>query len=387
MKTEHPKKPQVAVVAMSKISKDVRVVRHLRALMHTFDIVSVGYGPKPECSSHHIQIPDTHHYLPLTLTALVPHALGKFDVSSQRIPAIQFVAKELQRFRVDAILLNDVATLPLLSRAEAPAVVDMHEFAPLELEGDWRFNMLLRRYNTWLCRKYLPIASVVTTVSDGLATRYEKEFAVDVDVIYNAREKQDIQIRSTTTTELRLIHTGLAAKTRQLDVMIRAVASIPHMTLDMFLVKAPYQGSTLRKLTALANKTSNVRILPPVDSSQIPKLINGYDLSLIYISDSDFTLRHAMPNKLFDSIQARTGVVTGPSDDLKMFCVGNQIGISTDNFSAVELGRTLRSLDISTINRYKENAEILAHKVHAQAEGMKLEKIMVRVIAQNPSQQ
>ena len=377
-------KPTVAVVVMSKIATDVRVIRHLQALEDKFQLVSVGYGPSPGYSFEHIQIPDKLPYLPLNLAALVPHALRQFRTSSQRISAVKYVAERLSQLHIDAVLLNDVATFPLISRIDVPTIVDMHEFAPLELEGDWRFNLFLRRYNTWLCHEYLPQAARVTTVSDGLAARYEKDFGVDVAVIYNAREEQQIPIRPTTTPKFRLIHTGLAAQTRRLDVMITAVSRIPYMTLDMYLVEAPYQSKTLRDLTARASSTTNVRIKLPVKSSEIPRLINEYDLSLVYVSDASFTHRHGMPNKLFDSIQARTGIVTGPSKDLSEFCLEHQIGISTSTFSANDLEMALRSLNVETVNGYKQNADHVARIVHSRSEGKKLEEIVERAITTNP---
>lgn len=381
MNRSQREKPIVAVVVMSNIASDVRVVRHLRALQNKFELVSVGYGPRPEGSVTHIQIPDNVNYLPLNIAALTPHTFRHFQRSSQQIPAIRYVATRLSQIHIDALLLNDVATLPLISRVNAPVVVDMHEFAPLELEGDWRFNLFLRRYNTWLCRKYLPQAASVTTVSEGLAARYRDEFSVDVAVIYNARDEENIAIRPTTTLNLRLIHTGLAAETRHLEVMISAVSRIPRMTLDMFLVKAPYQGKILRKLTARANATTNVRVKSPVNNSELPTLINGYDLSLLYISDSNFSLRHSMPNKLYDSIQARTGIVSGPSPDLKEFCLKYQIGISTSKFSSDDLEHALRSLDLRQINAYKENSDRVAKQIHSESEGDKLRKIIEGLLA------
>jgi hypothetical protein len=86
-----------------------------------------------------------------------------------------------------------------------------------------------------------------------------------------------------------------------------------------------------------------------------------------------------MPNKLFDSIQARIGVVTGPSPDMRMFCSENKIGISTANFSVQDLRELLLSIELSEINSLKESSQDCASRVTASSEAEKLRAILHNV--------
>ena len=368
--------PSVLIIAMSRISSDGRVLRHIEALKTNYLVITIGYGPSPAGVYRHISIPDAMRYLPTNLSALIPHLLHKFSDSSQNVSAIRFIRETIAKLEFDLAVLNDVQTLPLMDSIDCPTLIDMHEYAPREMEDDWRFRLFLMRYYEWLCAKYLPEATAVTTVSDSLASEFNLEFGVKVSVILNAREYLDIKVNQTTSSTLRLIHTGLAARGRQLDVMIDAVASIPELQLDLFLVSAPRQKSTMRRLKRRAGATKNVRVVDPVPSFEIPYLINQYDLALIVMSPKGFSVRHSMPNKLFDSIQARVGIISGPSPDIRSFCEKNGTGVATEEFSVNSLRSTLLTLSINSINQFKTSCNEAAKVYNAETEARKLNKII-----------
>lgn len=362
----------ILVVVMSTITRDNRVLRQIQALKSDYRVVTIGFGSSPHGASEHFSIPEHLPYLPLNPTALIPHVFGNYRRSSQNTAAIRFVKKLVHELAFDLAIVNDAAALPIIPFIDKPVIIDMHEYAPLEMEHDWRFRIFLKRYNSWLCREHLSKATVVTTVSHGLANRYEVEFGVKVSVIYNARELCQIKVRESNSLNLRLVHTGLAAKARKLEVMIEAVSAIPHISLDLYLVEAPYQIRTMKRLVKASHKTNNVRVLDPVEPEMIPELISGYDLALIYIASDTFSLRHSMPNKLFDSVQARVGIVSGPSDDMSGFCRKKKIGVSTSKFDSEQLETLLRTIELATVNEYKTNCDKVAREINSQAEARKL---------------
>jgi hypothetical protein len=375
--------PLVLIIAMSRISSDGRVLRHIEALKTNYQVITIGYGPNPAGVFRHISIPDAMPYLPTNLSALIPHLLNKYSDSSQNVSAIRFIRETIAKLEFDLAVLNDVQTLPLMDSIKSPTLIDMHEYAPREMEDDWRFRFFLMRYYEWLCAKYLPEATAVTTVSDSLAREFNREFGVNASVILNAREYLEIKVNQTTSSKLRLIHTGLAAKGRQLDVMIDAVANIPEFQLDLFLVSAPRQKRTMRRLKRLAGATKNVRVVDPVPTFEIPYLINRYDLSLVFMSPKGFSVRHSMPNKLFDSIQARVGVVSGPSPDIRSFCAQYGVGIATSDFSPLDLRNVLLGLNNSSIHQFKQACDEAARFFNAETEAQKLKVIVKSCLREN----
>lgn len=362
----------VAIISMTRTTRDNRVLRHVAALSTTFRVVTVGYGPSPSGVAFHISIPRSLPYLPLNATALIPHVLRIFRISSSRTSAVRFVGTALKQLKADVVLLNDVQTLPLMKYVTVPVIVDMHEYGPREMEEDWRFRVFLMSYYKWLCDRYLPRAHRVSTVSNGLAKEFSREFGVNCSVVLNARSKLAIPVKPSTFPPLRLVHSGLAAKARHLEVMISAVMNLPGVQLDLFLVPAPRQSKTLARLKREAMRSDNVRVLDPVPSDDLPALISKYHLSLIYIAPASFSLKHGMPNKLFDSIQGRVGVVSGPSPDIVDFCRATGVGIWTEEFSASSLRRLLVQLTPEKVDELRLASDRAANQFNEETESKKL---------------
>lgn len=370
---------RLLVVSMTTTIKDVRIMRHVQYLSKTFDVVTIGYGEAPQEVVSHIQIPDHMKYLPLSPTSLFLHLLGKYELSSRNTQALKFVREKINLVRCHVALLNDVQTLPLIPLFKSPVVVDMHEYAPREMEDDWRFRFFLMKYYQWLCKTYLGRAQLVTTVSEGLSAAYEENYGVECTTVFNARELRNLPIREFESEPIRLIHSGLAARSRKLDVMINAAANHPNLTLDLFLVQAPRQSRELKRLRRIAHQTNNVRVMDPVPSQSLPDVINQYDLFLAYLAPSNFSLEHCMPNKLFDSIQARVGIVTGPSVDMAQFCKTENIGVSTEHFDSKELKNLLLSLSQTQINQFKISCDASAQRITAETEAEKMRQIISRI--------
>jgi len=370
------------VVSTTRMCDDVRIKRHIARLSERFQVISVGYGTHPEYSVHHIQIPDLLPYLPISLSVLPFHLLRRYRKTSQRVQAIAFITKAIKDLVFDVALLNDVQTLPVMEVIYKPVVVDMHEYAPLEMEDDWRFRFLLMRYYTFLCKEYLPLASRVVTVSPGLARKYQSEFGIDVEIVLNARtEVESISLSDKSSNEMiRLVHTGLAASGRHLEWMIEAVGDVPGVSLDLYLVEAPRQSRTLKSLKKLATKYENCSIKPPVPSSELPSVISKYDAGLVFIAPSNFSLRHCMPNKLFDCIQARRPVIVGPSPDMADFVKKHDIGFVCPTFAVDELRKTIMGLNRAELDGKSESLERTAVSINEESEGLKLRDIILSVM-------
>lgn len=380
--SELQSKKCLLVISTTKIASDVRIVRHLRVLRESFEIFTIGYGESPEESIKHVEIPSDLSYLPISKGVIVPHLLGKFDHSAKSTPAVKFIQKAILGIKYDVVIVNDVQCLPLLPSIVGPKVVDMHEYAPLEMEDDWRFRLLLMSYYTFLCKKYLPLASKVVTVSPGLASKYQSEFGIDVEIVLNARS----EVRSTSLSNrssddtIRLVHTGLAASGRHLEWMIEAIGDVAGVSLDLYLVEAPRQSRTLKSLKKLTAKYENCSVKSPVPSSELPSVISKYDAGLVFIAPSNFSLRHCMPNKLFDCIQARRPVIVGPSPDMADFVRKHDVGFVCPTFDVGDLRKTIMGISRADLDLRSESLDRTAVSINEESEGLKLRDIVLSVM-------
>lgn len=371
------------LISFTEISRDVRICRHIEALSLMGEVTTLGYGESPNNVSFHYAIPRKAKYLPLSLVGVCALLTRRFRIANVKTQAVAWVKDKVDTSGFDLVMFNDVQTISLIEHINAPkAIIDMHEYAPLEMEEDWRFRLLLKRYYTWLCKEYLPQADHVTTVSPGLAEGYRKfvDSETDVDVIMNARGYMGLESDEKISGRVKLVHCGLAAKGRRLDLMIEAIGSLDNFELDLYLVEAPRQSRELRRLRRLAGSTQNVRVCEPVPSGTLPIIVNKYDLALIFIAQSSFSLKFGIPNKLFDAVQAGVGVISGPSPEIKKIIEFHGFGHATEKHDVEHLVALLQNLSWVKINEFRSKAKLASPLLSQQVENEKLVTIVGKLL-------
>jgi hypothetical protein len=374
---------KICIVAFSNLSNDGRLLRQIESMSEIGHVTTIGYGKKPPKSEIHYSIPDKCSYLPLSIEGVWALLTRRFRIANEKTQAVAWVEKRIDMSGFDLVILNDVQTISLIEHINEPKVlVDMHEYAPLEMEEDWRFRLLLKRYYTWLCNEYLPQADRITTVSPGLAVGYRSFVGVetDIDVIMNACKYKGLISEEKENGKIRLVHCGLAAKGRRLDLMIQAVSGLDDFELDLYLVKAPRQSRELRRLKKLTRTTQNVKVCEPVPSDTLPNVVNRYDLSLIFIAQSNFSLMYGIPNKLFDAVQAGVGVISGPSPEIKKIIEFHGFGLAAEKHDVEHLVVLLQNLSWSKINEFRSKAQTASTLLNQQVESEKLIKIVKELV-------
>jgi hypothetical protein len=268
---------------------------------------------------------------------------------------------------IDVVLANDIPVLPLAVKVTsvhaAKLYLDAHEYEPLHY-NTFIFNFFFKDYWTDICRRYLPKVDHMTTVCDGIAKEYEKNFDVKCEVVMNLPYDNNISVRDV-KNPIRMIHHGIASPGRQIESMIQFVNELDkNYTLDfMMLNMASAYG---RKLQALAKDNPRIRFLPTVPMTEIPEFISKYDLGIFLLPENTFNHKMALPNKFFEFIQARLGVVIWPSQEMKKLVDQYGIGCYSDDFTVESLLERFRTIDLVDIKKYKENADKAARVLNDQ---------------------
>lgn len=375
----------ILIVAFSNIEKDVRVLRHISALNSQYEVWTMGYGNKPEGSARHFQAPSKLGYLPISSKSLPMVLARSFDKAYAHTPVLAWAIKELIQIKadVDAIFCNDVVSiaLPNFASFEGKMIADMHEYAPREMEDDWRFRLLLQRYYTHLCKKHLPSFGLVTSVSPGLVSEYSKQFGINCQLIMNARAFMPLPVNDAIPEKIKIVHSGLATSHRHLERMIEACDGLENVTLDLYLMPAPRQARTYKKLVTLAKNSSNTRVVPPIPMSELPKTLNQYDVGLSFIAPSSFSLKYGLGNKFFDYIQARLSLIVGPSPDMARLVNSLGNGKVASGFDSEDLRTTLATLTKSEIMEHKQKSDEGAHILNESAEADKLRLLVESLVS------
>jgi hypothetical protein len=266
------------------------------------------------------------------------------------------------------IIVEDLFLLPLAFeiKQNAKIIFDAREYYPRQNEESFIWRLTEKPERLRLCRKYLSKVDLMLTVSPSLADEYEKEFAIKPIVYRSTPNYFDTKPTKTQGNNIRLVHHGAANKNRQLEEMIDVLALLDErFTLDMYLTGSQ---SYIRSLRRYALKMPKVRVLPPVEFDNIHAMLCDYDIGLFYNEPTTFNLRHSLPNKLFEFIQARLAVAIGPSPDMSALVHQYGCGIVSEEFSVGSMASALNILTPGDIDFLKAKSDLAAQELNFDVE-------------------
>ncbi len=346
-------KPSLLIVSFSDIYRDTRVLKQIDLFRDSYDITTCGYGHSPRDWVTHLEIPrGESRAIVLVRAALIRAHL--YSMAYWITPSVRRAHRELRGRDFDAVIANDLDTAGLaMSVAPADRVhVDLHEYwvGLHDLRSDW--VKIRKPYHAWMLRKYVTRAASVTTVSPVISQWYKQGFGFDSEVVPNYSRYHDLE-PTEVGEPLRVVHAGGTNPGRHLDVLMRAVAAVDGMTMDMYLLGqgTPYFNT----LEDLAQELGDsIRILDPLESADVVPTMNQYDIGLHSLPPTSSNHRGALPNKYYEFIQARLALVLGPSDALKKEAETFDGAIVADDYTWEALADALRSLDRETVARMKQ---------------------------------
>lgn len=352
---------RVLVLAFSPITGDARVLKQVRHLVAAgADVVTCGYGPAPEGVTAHVRVPDdVSNKLDGRLITARTYR-GAYWAQA----ATRWVRQYVRPGSADVIIANDTDTLPLaLSlRPRAGVHADLHEYWPRWREEHPEWLARIGPYQEWICRRFLPQAAAVTTVSERIAQEYAEQFGVEVGVVTNASPYADL-VSQPVGDPLRVVHTGACLRSRAIHVMAEGVLAAARegagVTLDLYLT--PNDPGYLAELRAVADGSDGaVRVHDPVPYTDLFATLNRHDVGLFVLPPVNFNYANALPNKIYDFVQARLGVIVGPSPDMADLVRGHRLGLVADGFESDDVRRGVLAATDSDVAAWKQAAHAAA---------------------------
>ncbi|SFR95695.1 Glycosyl transferases group 1 [Microbacterium sp. cf046] len=356
-------KPSLLILSFSPIASDARVLKQVEAFRDDYAVTTCGYGPTPDGVARHVRIPDDVLHNVLHDGRITRKAYKRAYWS---LWSVKWVRKHLKRGAYDIVLADDVEAVPLALRLRPKygTHADLHEYSPL-LHEDWEgWRAKITPYVEWLCSEYVAHADSWSTVSGGLAREYERNFGFRPVVVTNAAPYVDAEPRPV-GDPIRLVHSGAALHDRKLEDLVAGVAaSTSGATLDLYLT--PNQPAFVEVLRGLAAETDGrVRVNDPVPYAQLSETLQGYDVGVHMLAPTNFNNRWALPNKLFDYVQARLGVIIGPSPEMAEYVQRYGLGAVTESFEPAALAAVLDGLTVADVERWKKAADASARELSA----------------------
>ncbi|GAA4884005.1 glycosyltransferase [Serinicoccus chungangensis] len=352
---------RVLVLAFSPLTGDARVLKQVRHLVAAgADVVTCGYGPAPDGVRGHVEVPPgtTNELDGRLITA---HA---YRAAYWAQAATRWVRRRIEPGSADVVVANDTDTLPLAHalRPRLGVHADLHEFWPLWREEYPGWKARIGPYQEWICRTQLPRARSVTTVSDRIAQEYTRRFGVRVEVVTNATPYA-VLAPGPVGTPLRLVHTGAGLRSRAIHVMVEGVRAAARagadVTLDLYLTlnDPPY----LAELRRSAEESGGVvRVHDPVPYAELMPTLNGYDVGIFVLPPVNFNYANALPNKVFDFVQARLGVIVGPTPDMADLVREHRLGVVAEGFDTAAVRAAVLAAVGSDVAAWKQASHAAA---------------------------
>jgi hypothetical protein len=390
---------EYALIAVAtEVAKDPRVLRQIDWLTTAgWTVETLGEGGAPAGSARHWQLLPRRRWASGKWGRALMHAVlpdrAKFSVMiNQRVPA--GLRDALRQRRYGLIVLNDIDFAPWVADpgyAGHPAVhthLDVHEFFPPHLPPGSRLRIRVDSHHVWL-RSFIPHPGFAsrTTVAGAIADAYAAEFGIPrPGIVRNAPDRVDLEPSPVEPGKVRLVHHGVAQWKRGLREMIQAVAGARRgVSLDLMLTGAPAVIEEVRALAAAAGP--QVRVVEPVAMGEVARAVNRYDLEVMFYPPLTDNLRFALPNKLFEAVQGRLGLVIGESP--MMVEIAELFGNAAivHGWEPADLRAVVDELDPERIAELKRGSHRAADVLNAEVEGAEFLRLLALGGVQHPREQ
>jgi len=370
----------ICIMALSDLSWDIRVRKHIRNLKDLGDVTVVDYGPSRIGGIKEITLSFPE---PLSFPKKIIYGFMMFSghSKSRYWRENRETYEVLKDKRFDLFIANNLIMLPLAiklaEKNNAKVILDAHEYSPLEWANRFYWKFTFQKFYNYIGKKYLTKLDHMFTVCEGIAEKYKEQFGVGSDILMNVPNYTKIDFKSTPLDKIKLIHHGDAIPDRKMEVMIEMMKFLDkRYELHFMLLQnnTPY----LNKLKKLAIKISPEKIFfhKPVSPDIVITKISQFDIGLYLLIPNNFNDKFALPNKFFDFIMAGLAIAIGPSWEMKKIVKKYNCGVISSDFSAKSLANKLNSLTTKKIDGYKRNSLNAAKILNADSEWQKLTNVV-----------
>lgn len=357
------KRKRLLILSFSPIGGDARVLKQVELFRREYDVTTCGIGEFSREGVEHIRIPDG---LPARELYGRYITLRLYRAAYRRIGAVAWTRRALRDRRFDAVIANDVEAVPVALELKPAGGVhaDLHEYVPRLHEENPAWNRYIRPFWEWVCLRYVARAQSWTTVSGGLAREYEREFGFRPEIVTNAAPFAALE-PIPVSSPIRLVHSGACLRQRNLMALIDAIGlTRADVSLDLFLT--PNDPQHLQDLRDRAAEVGSVIVHDPVPYRDLITTLNAYDVGVFAGPPVNFNAEWALPNKLFDFVQARLGVVVGPSAEMATYIESFGFGRVSSGFDAPSIAETFDDLSASEVETWKSQSDAAAEALSAE---------------------
>lgn len=364
---------KVVIVSFTNTKSDPRVLRQIQALMHVSDLTVYGFGSPPGYPVKFVPFASEELWPKYSLRAkITDFLLLAFRLNSSyywRRTEVKLGLGVGLRKDCDIYIANDFESLPFVLRMAPPRAkvyLDAHEYTPDQSPRDKWYSCLIQKYLAdWLVAKHINLVDGMTTVASGIADVYADKYGVtEPVVVMNTPNFEPLAVQPTRPNKIRIIHHGIASPRRGVHLLIDLMDELDsRFELNLMLVD---NGSRyleeLRIKAQRSRRADDIHFHEPVATSKIAAHINQFDLGIIWYPPVTLNERLSLPNKFFEFIQGRLGIVVGPSPEMARIVSDSELGLVLETFDVSTLSCALNEISSSDVERFKKNSDTVARQ-------------------------
>ena len=291
--------------------------------------------------------------------------------------------------KVDLIFANDLDTLPAAFLAhklkrKSKIVYDSHELfteAP-ELEG--RF---VKKIWERIEKLIFPRLTNIITVNDSIAEIFKSKYRKSIVVIRNVSEKFDWhelkskkELGIPEDKELIIVQGSGLNVDRGIEEAILAMQLINNTIL--LIVGDGDVIPNAKELVKAHKLETKVLFFGKRSYKEMMQFTRYASIGLALDKPKSLNYRFALPNKLFDYIQANTAVICSDLIEIKKIVEKYDIGVSVNEISPKSIANSINELlsNKEKLNQLKENCKIAAEIENWENEKVKLKMLLEKVV-------
>ncbi|MEO6117270.1 MAG: glycosyltransferase [Pseudolysinimonas sp.] len=379
---------QALVVSMSPLATDPRILREIDWLASDGWIVdTLGIGPTPdERVRRHFPTGRAPAWTEPRVAKGLIHTLLPYRARFRLLMEPQLPADLRDSTGAyDLIVVNDVDLVPWIARrgrsllaAGGRVHLDLHEWHPSEPgRAPDLTTRLIRGYQDWKTDQLAsPVFTTRSTVAAGLGDLYVERYGVPpLRIIRNSPAYEALQPTPVDPDAIDLVYHGNADLARGLGLLAVALPLLePRFRLNLMLTGSDADKQALRAL--LAENSHRVVFHDPVPVAQIARRINAWDLEIIFYPPTIPNLKYSLPNKFFEAIEGRLGVVAGESPEMASLIREYGIGTVVDGWRGEDLAAAINQLTAEQIVAIKAGTEAATRVLNSQTERLVFEQLL-----------
>ncbi|WP_152287863.1 glycosyltransferase [Flavicella marina] len=224
-------------------------------------------------------------------------------------------------------------------------------------------------------KKIVPRLKNCITVCDSIASFYEKKYNVPFQVVKNVPKTTEIVTREfiiDTENKYLLLYQGAVNKGRGIELMLESMKLLKEHILVII-----GNGDLFDELKFLAKNEAlkeKVHFLGSIVPEELKTLTPLATIGLSLEEDLGLNYRYALPNKLFDYIQAEVPCLVSDLPEMKKIVLDNKIGEVLKKRTPLDLANQIEDIckNKSKYNSFKKHLQLAKQDFNWEMESEKL---------------